>query len=240
MPPIRIALALSLLAQGAAAPPPATAEDLAPVVKSARTAVESFFGKPFAEPFAIDVFPHRKELDAALAKAFGMESTQCWMVAAGVADHLYLLAPAVWNEEACEHDGADPTHVAEIVTHELVHVFHGQNNPTRDFTGLDDIGWFCEGLATFASGQLARGHKNAAKDALAAGKGPVDLETAWSGRWRYGVCGSLVAFYDHKVGRAKLIEMLGAKTEAELLAPLELTEAEFLAAWREWLAKDQH
>ena len=55
----------------------------------------------------------------------------------GVADRFELLSPAVWKSQACEHDGRDLQHVQDIVTHELTHVFHGQHNPTRDFTGMD-------------------------------------------------------------------------------------------------------
>ena len=57
----------------------------------------------------------------------------------------------------------------DLITHELVHTYHGQHNPTRDFTGMDDLGWFVEGLATYASGQMAHSHAGDAKAALAAG-----------------------------------------------------------------------
>ena len=107
--------------------------------------------------------------------------------------------------------------------------------PTRDFTGMEDeLGWFCEGLATFESGQLEREHRDDARQALAAGAGPQQLATAWSGRYRYGVCGSLVAYLHQRCGDEALREMLGATTQPQLLAIAGLSEAELLAAWADW------
>jgi len=114
-----------------------------------------------------------------------------------------------------------------------VHVFHGQHNPTRDFSGAEQVGWFAEGLAVLASGQLAGDHSGAARQALDAESGPASLETAWSGPWRYGVCGSLVRHLDRIVGRQRLLALLGATTNAELMAAAGTTETRFLAQWAE-------
>jgi hypothetical protein len=48
-------------------------------------------------------------------------------------------------------------------------VYHGQFNPTRDFTGVDDLDWFIEGLAVFASGQLTKERLEQMAAAAAAG-----------------------------------------------------------------------
>ena len=58
------------------------------------------------------------------------------------------------------------------------------------------------------------------------------LAAAWTGKYRYGVSGSLVRFVDRRVGRPGLFAMLGATSDAELLARLGLSEAELLVAWR--------
>jgi hypothetical protein len=157
------------------------------------------------------------------------------MVAWGVADTLAVLSPRAWAAEACEHDAADAGHVGRLLAHELVHVVHGQNNGHPDFTGLDGIGWFAEGLAVLASGQLAQEHAGKAKEALDAGRGPQDLASAWSGRWKYGVCGSLVEFWRERAGDGALVRALGATTNAELLGAAGMEEGEFLEAWVAWV-----
>ena len=40
-----------------------------------------------------------------------------------------------------------------MITHELIHVYHGQLNVSPDFSNTEGIDWFIEGLATYASGQ---------------------------------------------------------------------------------------
>jgi hypothetical protein len=167
-----------------------------------------------------------------LPSEWQMAPTQCWMVACGVADHLRMLSPNAWREQACEHDPSDAQHVRGIVAHELVHVFHGQHNPSGDFSTCEGIDWFVEGLATFASGQLEEQHALSARDALAAGALPSTLADAWKGRYRYGVAGSLVQFVDRRVGRAKLVELLAATNASELLAQIGLSESELILAWR--------
>ncbi len=194
--------------------------------------VERFFGAPFERPFVVEVFPNRSAFDGFFRTRWGIEHTEAWMVAAGVADRLVLLSPAVWRTEAVEHDPDAAEHVRDLLAHELVHVYHGQKNPRPDFDGLDEIGWFVEGLATYASGQLERSHRDAASEALEAGKAPERLGEAWSGRYRYGVSGSLVEFIDLEYGRETLVVLLGATSQQEILRTLGLTEEELLAAWR--------
>ncbi len=199
--------------------------------------VEAFFELPFRRPIAVAVLPNRAAFTAWFPPEWGLGETACWMVAAGVDERLAILSPRVWETEACEHDARDEEHVRDVVVHELVHSFHGQYEPTRDFEGAEEIGWFLEGLATYVSGQLDRGHRERAREAVATGAVPAELESAWSGPYRYGVCGTLVAYVDATFGRDALREMLGMTREAELLGILGLTEEELLAGWREYVLR---
>ena len=162
----------------------------------ARAQIELFFGQPFADPVEILIAGNRAQFDAAVPAAWGIAPSQCWMVGVGVADNLYLLSPSAWASDACEHNAGDAQHVQDIVTHELAHAFHGQHNPTRDFTGADEVGWFVEGLAVYVAGQLDRGRLSNPAEAIAAGAAPASLADAWSGRYRYGVSGSMVQYID--------------------------------------------
>jgi len=197
-----------------------------------RRTVEAFFGRPFARPFEFVVFPDRAAFDRSFPPGWGIEHTECWMVACGVADRLCILSPSVWREQACEHDPDDARHVRGILAHELVHVFHGQANPSGDFTAVEGLDWFVEGLATHASGQLEEQHTLSAAAALKAGAAPEHLADAWKGKYRYGVSGSLVRFVDRRVGRVVLDQMLGATTQAEVLSLAGLSESELLGQWR--------
>lgn len=193
--------------------------------------IEKFFGKPFPKPFAVEVFPSRGQFDAYFTRRWKVPKTQPWMVASGVGDKLTILSRDVWKTQAAEHDPRDEAHYRELIAHELVHVYHGQLNPTGDFEGMDDLGWFVEGLAVYVSGQLEQSHKHGAAKALEAGKVPKALAQAWSGRHRYGVCGSMAQFIDQKWGRAALIDLLPAAKPEQLLQRLKVTESEFLKAW---------
>lgn len=245
----RFACALALLASCRAVPEGYTlddrtddafeAADVRAMVEQGMTQVEAFFGAPFPRAFEVVLVPDRAAFSAALPAEWGLGETQCWMVASGVSDRLYLLAPSSWSREACEHDPHDRAHVRGIVVHELVHVYHGQHNPTGDFTGCDAIGWFVEGLATYASGQLEREHAGRARAAIEAGTAPRTLEDAWSGKYRYGIAGSLAGLVDRAYGRAAIVELLSATSEEEILASLELGEDELLELWRGWVGEPE-
>lgn len=192
--------------------------------------IEEFFGSPFPEPFTLRISPDRAAFTRFFKDKWGIEETQCWWVATGVAHDLTILSPRVWSEEACEHDPEDADHVRGIVTHELVHVYHGQHNP--GFEELEEIGWFIEGLATYVSGQLDQDRLADPREAIVEGAAPSSLEDAWSGRYRYGVSGTLVQSIDETYGRETLTELLPMRTEEELLSALALTEEELLSNWR--------
>lgn len=211
------------------------ATQLSPLVREGVASVERWFGAPFARPFTITILPDRVAFDATLPAEWGMEKSECWMVASGVADGIRLLSPRVWKDEACEHDPADEIHVRNLIAHELVHVYHGQHNPSPDFVDVTGIDWFVEGLATLASGQLEEEHLLSARDALASGAGPKTLAKAWTGKYRYGVCGSLVAFVEREIGHARIGELLGATSGDELLGSIGMSEEELLERWRDWV-----
>ena len=244
------AAALVLAAAGAKAAPPrgpaantapaivrvaaddAVATAIAAYVTEGRDRVESFFGRSFPKPYTVEILGDRAAFNAYFKSRWNLPETQPWMVASGVADRLAILSPRVWKTEAQEHDPDDRAHVRDIVAHELVHVFHGQANPRPDFDGMDDLGWFIEGLAVFVSGQLERSHRGMAAEAVKAGKAPATLADAWSGRYRYGVAGSMASFVDRRYGRQVLSKMLEVVSNDEALALMKTTESDFLAAWK--------
>jgi len=215
------------------------AADLERVLAEGTSACDEFFGEGFTDPFTVYVCRDRATFAESFPAEWEMGETECWMVGVGVADALYLLSPRVWATEACEHDPTDARAVQGLVTHELVHVFHGQHNPSRDFTGAEEVGWFAEGLAVYVSGQLDDGHLADPREAVALGLTPTRLQDAWSGRYRYGVCGSLVRHIDRTCGRQALVRMLGAVRQQQLLDMIGLSEEELLAQWKQSVLAEQ-
>ncbi|HVO98515.1 MAG TPA: hypothetical protein VMT15_10635 [Bryobacteraceae bacterium] len=189
--------------------------------------VEAFFGAPFPDPIHFKIAASRAEFDAAAAK-FGLSPTQCWMVGMGTGDLMVLLSPSVWTKQACEHDPADSEATRQLITHELVHVYHGQFNSSRDFSGIDDLDWFVEGVAVFASGQLTENRlKQMQRDKL-----PDSLQKIWTGPSRYANAGTLVRYVDRKWGRDTTVRLLKAHSTAQALATLGTDEKSLLAGWR--------
>ncbi len=209
------------------------------MVKSGHRNAERFFGAPFKTAFVVRIYPDRRSLTAHWAAAWGMPglTTECWMVAGGSGSELSLLSPRAWGADACEHDPADTVGLRRVIWHELVHVYHGQRNPHPDFAGMDDLGWLLEGVATLASGQYDAQHRGDARAAIESGHAPVRLADAWTGRYRYGVAGSLAAFVDATWGRRMLLRLLGATTPAEALTALAITEPDLLDRWRAWVVQ---
>ncbi len=219
-------------------PDETVAQEIEGYLAHGRQLVETFFEMPFVESVNVRVCPSREAFTASFPPEWGMTETQRWMVAAGVADKLIILSPRVWGEEADEHDPLDTEHVQDIVVHELVHVFHGQHNPTRDFTGAEQLGWFIEGLAVHVSGQLAHGHLAEPSEAIERDAVPTRLADAWSGKYRYGVCGSLVAYLDATCGRDTLRDMLAVTNQADLLALAGATESQLFDQWQRWVVAE--
>ena len=211
-------------------PDPAFEAGFQATVVEAKSKVEVFFDKPFPRPFNVEVLPSRRAFDAYFMRKWSAPATEPWMVATGVATGMAILTPKVWTSEAAEHPPT-PEHVAGIVTHELVHVYHGQGNPLGNLDGLDEIRWFVEGLATYASGQFESEHAGRDAAALKEGKRPVALDSAWSGKYRYAVCGSMVRYIYKKYGRVLLKKLMGETRNSRILKALGTSEAQFIENW---------
>lgn len=210
--------------------------DIGAEIRRVTPQIEQFFGGRFRGPVQVTLARDRAEFDGAIPAAWGLTPTQCWMVGVGVADRLVLMAPGAWGQYACDHRPGDKAEARAILHHELVHVYHGQHNPSDQFAGMDDAGWFVEGLAVYASGDATR-RLAETKVAVAAGEGPSALASAWSGKHRYGVSGSMIQFIDENHGRDLLVSLLSATSNAEIMARLETTETRFLHDWTIWLQR---
>lgn len=213
--------------------------DVSRMVEGGVLQVEGFFGEPFTGPFDLRVFPDRASLTEYWRRAWNAPEfePQCWMVASGTASTLAVLSPEVWKTQACEHDPSDRPATQNLLTHEIVHVYHGQRNPDPEFQDAEEIGWFVEGVAVLASGQLDGPRTARAREALASGKGPARLADAWSGPNRYGFAGSLVSHIDRTRGRQALLRLLRCTSNREVLAALGTSEEELLDRWKEDLSR---
>ena len=58
-----------------------------------------------------------------------------------------------WQGKRHRDEPADQRELETLLTHELVHIYHTQVHPAFDAVAMDPIGWFVEGVATYASGQ---------------------------------------------------------------------------------------
>jgi len=226
---MRTVIAASILLVGCTHPTPSPAPAPDPIdraIARGEETVEAFFGGPVA-PYTRRVFDHRDAMAAFARDTSGIPELPCWAVAMGTGTTLVVLAPQVWPTEACDH--ADATELDAIVAHELVHVWHGQHRPDDPEMNdvAEDAGWFVEGLAVYASGQLDDARRAQAHDAAR----PAALAEVWSGPARYALAGTLVELVDQRLGRDGTIALLPASTGAEILAALGLTEAELLEAW---------
>ena len=195
--------------------------------------VRAFFKDPWKGGFVVHVHPGRQSLDDAWKINWKMPDfrSECWMVASGDARRLDILSIRAWNEEACEHDPADRAKTRQLIAHELFHVYHGQSNASPDFSDVAGMDWFIEGLATFASGQCDLDRIAEVKEAVRDGESPASLDLFWTGKWRYGLSGSMVMFLDHRYGRDKLKGLLKFNKKAELLAFLQISESELIREW---------
>lgn len=195
--------------------------------------VTGFFNKEFNSEFKVYIFSDRDSLDAQWQKDWNMPGfkSQCWMVASGIGHRLDILSPRVWNSQACEHDTTDEEATRKLILHELVHVFHGQHNPSPTFENIDNIDWLLEGLAVYASGQLDEDRYDRARRSIQNGEVPAQLADIWKGADRYGFAGSIVQFIDRKYGRDMLTQLLGLTKAADVLEVLKTTEVELLESW---------
>lgn len=208
-------------------------EEYLPFIEDGINSVQNFFDASFKKEFRIFIHPDRQSLDKQWCMDWKIKDfkSECWMVASGVASRLDIISPKIWDKEACEHSFSDKTKTQQLITHELVHVFHGQENISPDFSDVTDIDWFVEGLATYASGQCDSSRIKEVKEALSQDAIPLSLDSFWTGKIKYGLSGSVVMYIDNKFGREKLKGLLKFNKKSELLESLKITEAELLTGW---------
>jgi hypothetical protein len=199
--------------------------------------VQTFFEGSFKNNFDVYIHPNRKSLDNQWQLDWKMPDfkSECWMVASGVANRLDMISPKLWDKEACEHSYSDKIKTQRLITHELVHVYHGQFNASPDFNDVSGIDWFVEGLATYASGQCDSAIIVEIKKAVVDNKCPASLDEFWTGKLKYGLSGSLVLFIDKKYGRIKLKELLKFSKKTDLLSSLNISEPELLTEWKDYM-----
>jgi hypothetical protein len=207
------------------------------LVEKGMVLVKTFFNSYYKNKFEVFIHPHRHSLDSAWQKDWNMPDfkSECWMVASGVASKLDMISPRVWSKEACEHVYSETQKTQKLITHELIHVYHGQLNASPDFSNVEGIDWFVEGLATYASGQCDSVRIAEIKAAVSENKIPQKLDDFWKGKLRYGLSGSVVMYIDNKYGRLKLKEILPFNKKADLLSKLNTTETELLEGWKKFM-----
>jgi hypothetical protein len=201
--------------------------------------VQTFFGESYKNKFYIYVHPNRQSLDAQWQKDWKIPNfkSECWMVASGIANKLDMISPKVWDKEACEHIYANTIKTQQLIAHELIHVYHGQQNASPDFSDVTGIDWFVEGLATYASGQCDSLRIVEIKNAISENKVPQSLDKFWTGVLKYGLSGSLVMYIDNRYGRIKLKQLLKFNKKSEILSLLNITEPELLSEWKIFIEK---
>lgn len=202
-----------------------------------KKAVENFFQSSFKHDFNIYIHTSRESLESAWQKDWNMPDfkSECWMVASGIADKFDIISPKMWDNLACEHIYSDTIKTQNLITHELIHVFHGQQNKSPDFNDITGIDWFVEGLATYASGQCDSIRILDVKKALLDNKIPESLNKFWAGNLRYGLSGTVVMYLDNKYGREKLTSLLEYNTLIEVLNSLETSELEIMDGWKRYI-----
>lgn len=207
------------------------------IIRKGIKSAKSFFHSPFRESFTIVIHPSRESLDSTWQKDWGMPAfkSECWMVASGVAAKLDMISPKLWDELSCEHHYSETIKTQQLITHELIHVYHGQLNVSPDFSNVEGIDWFVEGLATYASGQCDADRIAEVKMAINDNKIPKSLDNFWTGKIKYGLCGSVVQYIDHRYGRETLIALLPVNKKSDLLKTLKITENELLDNWKSYI-----
>lgn len=205
--------------------------------KDGKKTVEAFFQDSYKYDFGIYIHTSRSSLDSAWQKDWNMPDfkSQCWMVASGIFNKLDIISPKKWDSLSCEHSYADVLETQRLITHELVHVFHGQQNKSPDFNDITGIDWFIEGLAVYASGQCDSIRIAEVKKALSENKIPETLDKFWSGNLKYGLSGTVVLYLDKQFGTEKIGALLKYNKLEDLLNDLNITEQELLNGWRAYM-----
>lgn len=206
-------------------------------IENGKKSVKEFFHSSYKKDFSVFIHPDRQSLDSTWQKDWNMPAfkSECWMVASGVATKLDMISPKQWDKQSCEHIYSETAKTQLLITHELVHIYHGQLNISSDFSVAEDIDWFIEGLATFASGQCDSSRIAEVKNAISENKIPSNLDKFWTGKIKYGLSGSVVKYIDQKYGREKLKQLLPLNKNADILSNLKITESELLNQWKKYM-----
>lgn len=203
-------------------------------------AVKDYFNHPFIKAFDLRIFLNRTSLISYWESEWADHiEPACWMVASGTEKVLAILSPESWENEACEQDFSDEPRTRRIVIHELVHVFHDQYNQKRQFEGMGPLTWFVEGVAVHVSGQGNDYHRPDACEAVKSGNLPKALDQAWTGRYRYSICGSLVGYLESIFGREMIFKLLECTDENSLLKKIGLSDQELLREWENFVIKQK-
>ncbi len=207
------------------------------LIRKGVRAVKVFFGAPFPKSFDVVIHPGRASLDSTWQRDWLMPDfkSECWMVASGVGAKIDLLSPRCWAEAACEHDYSETLKTQQLITHELIHVFHGQFNESPDFASVEGIDWLVEGIAAYASGQCDSARMAQVRKAVLENKTPSGLDGFWTGKLKYGLSGSLVMYLDQHYGREKLKALLPLAKRQAVLDALQTTEADLLREWKAFI-----
>lgn len=205
--------------------------------EAGKKTVEDFFQTPFNTEFNIYIHPNRASIDSTWQKDWNMPEfkSQCWMVASGEAQKIDILSPKMWDSLSCEHSYSNALKTQRLITHELVHVYHGQQNVSPDFSNVSGIDWLVEGLATYASGQCDSVRISEVQKALSENKIPDTLDNFWTGNLKYGLSGTVVMYLDNKYGREKMIGLLKFNNIEDVLRSLGVTESEIMNGWKHYM-----
>jgi len=211
------------------------AEQIVPWLNQGQKDINQFFDSGFKKKFEVFIFSERDSLDLQWQKDWNMPGfkSECWMVASGIAHRLDILSPRIWETQACEHSNEDTLATKKLMVHELVHVFHGQHNPSPTFENVDNIDWLVEGLAVYASGQLDKEQYERAKNFMLVEEGPNSLANIWKGEHKYGLAGSMVKFIDDTYGRKMVVQLIGFTQVNEVLGSLQISEEELIRQWKQ-------
>ena len=150
--------------------------------KNGKNTVEDFFDASFIHDFDVYIHPDRRSLDSAWQKDWKMPdfNSQCWMVASGISHKLDIISPKRWDSLSCEHSYTERLETQKLISHEMVHVFHGQRNQSPDFNDISGVDWFIEGLAVYASGQCDSIRMSEVKKAISNNNHPQSLGEFWT------------------------------------------------------------
>ena len=211
------------------------------LVEKGMKETKTFFFADYKNEFHVYIHPDRNSLDSTWQHDWHLPEfkSECWMVASGIADRLDMISPVQWTTQSCEHDNSNTAETQRLITHELVHIYHAQRNKSKDFSQTQNLDWFVEGLATYASGQLTKEKISELKQAIGENRIPLSLNDFWKGRMRYQLSGSVVLFIDKKYGRKKLISVLPLTKKSEVLAALNISEQSLLKDWATFMLKQE-